>query len=92
MALLKTSGDMDLADFARALEILPRYARPLFLRLTREIATTETYKPKRAAYLAEGFDPSRISDPLYVLDSDADAYVPLDAERFAAITSGAMRV
>ena len=72
--------------------VLPRYARPLFLRLTREIATTETHKPKRAAYLAEGFDPARIGDPLYVYDGEASAYVALDAERFAEIASGAMRV
>ncbi len=92
MALLKTAGPIDLGAFARAVEILPRYARPLFLRLTREIATTETHKPKRAAYLAEGFDPARVSDPLYVYDSDAERYVALDAKRYAAISSGAIRL
>ena len=36
-----------------------------------------------------GFDPARSPDPLYVLDGER--YVPLDAERYAAILSGAMR-
>ena len=74
------------------MEVLPRYARPLFLRLTHEIATTETLKPKRGVYVAEGFDPARVGDPLYVLDADAGDYVPLDAERYAAIVEGKMRL
>jgi len=69
---------------------LPRYARPLFLRVTSQIATTETHKPKRAVYVAEGFDPSRVSDPLYVLEGEA--YVTLDAERYSAIVGGAARL
>ena len=59
MALIKLRGALDLGRFARGMEVLPRYARPLFLRLTHEIATTETLKPKRGVYVAEGFDPAR---------------------------------
>jgi len=39
------------------LEALPRYARPLFLRMVGEVKSTETFKPKRRAYVEEGFDP-----------------------------------
>ena len=92
MALIKVRGALDLARFARGMKVLPRYARPLFLRLTREIATTETLKPKRGAYVAEGFDPAKVKDPLYVFDADAGDYVPLDAERYAAIVEGKMRL
>jgi len=87
MALLKTGPDFALADFTRGMETLPRYARPLFLRLTQEIATTETHKPKRAVYVAQGFDPANTGEPLYVLDGAG--YATLDAERYAAILSGA---
>ena len=79
-------------DIARALEALPRYARPLFLRVKRSLETTATFKPKRREMADEGFDPARVGgDPLYVYDADAQAYVALDAARFAAIESGAMR-
>jgi fatty-acyl-CoA synthase len=92
MALIKTLGGLDLARFARGMEVLPRYARPLFLRLTQEIATTETLKPKRGAYIAEGFDPAKSEDPLYVFDSEAGAYAALDSERHAAIVAGELKL
>ena len=90
MAVLETSGEFDLAAFARAMTALPRYARPLFLRLTSTIARTETLKPKRAVYAAAGFDPARTSEPLFV--AQGEAYAPLDAERWAAIAEGRVRL
>ena len=92
MATLRASGELDLADLAKRLETLPRPARPLFLRLASEIARTETFKPKRRLYAEEGFDVSRISDPLWVWDSERAAYVALDAARHEAIRSGALRL
>jgi fatty-acyl-CoA synthase len=89
MALLRQVGSLDLEVVARALEILPRWARPLFLRLGAEIETTETFKPKRRAYVEQGFDPARTDDLLFVLDGER--YVPLDADHWAAIQNGTMR-
>jgi fatty-acyl-CoA synthase len=40
----------------------------------------------------DGFDPGAISDPLYMLDPGQQAYVPLDAARFADIQSGKVRL
>ena len=89
MALLRQAGSLDLEVLARALEALPRWARPLFLRLAGAIETTETFKPKRRAYVEQGFDPASVSDPLFVFDGER--YVPLDAGRWAAIQNGTMR-
>ncbi len=91
MALIRAEI-FDLAAFARGMAALPRYARPLFLRVTREIATTETLKPKRALYVAQGFDPGLVNEPLYMFDGETDAYVPLDAERYGAIVRGEARL
>jgi fatty-acyl-CoA synthase len=92
MALLAADGPPDLEDVARCLEALPRYARPLFLRVRRSLDVTATFKPKRREMAEQGFDPARVgADPLYVFDAGAQAYVTLDAARFAAILSGAMR-
>jgi fatty-acyl-CoA synthase len=85
MALLKIDGKFDLDGLPARLEILPKYARPLFIRFATEIETTETFKPKRKAYVDQGFDPERINDPLYVFDGQGKQYVALDAERYAAI-------
>jgi fatty-acyl-CoA synthase len=92
MALLRITGLLDLEALVGALGALPRYARPLFLRVAREIEATETFKPKRRAYVEDGFDPTKSNDPLYVFDGERRGYVPLDAERFAAIASGATRL
>jgi fatty-acyl-CoA synthase len=91
MALLAADGTPDLEEIARALEALPRYARPLFLRVRRSLDVTATFKPKRREMADEGFDLARVRDPLYVFDAETQAYVALDAARFAAIQSGAMR-
>jgi fatty-acyl-CoA synthase len=91
MALLKVDGRFDLGALERRLQVLPGYARPLFLRFAHEIETTETFKPKRRLYAEQGFDPGRIADPLYVFDRERQAYVALDARRCAAIQNGAMR-
>jgi fatty-acyl-CoA synthase len=92
MALLKIDGFFDLDELVRRLETLPRYARPLFLRLAREIETTETLKPKRRVYVEQGFDPERVEDPLYVFEREQQAYVPLDANRHEAIRNGTMHL
>ena len=93
MAVLKVGPGFDLAELrAELARRLPPYARPLFLRLADEIATTETFKPKKAALVAEGFDPARVRDPLYVDDISRAAYRSLDASLFAAIGAGELRV
>jgi fatty-acyl-CoA synthase len=92
MALLAAEGAPNLEDIAQALEALPRYARPLFLRVRQKLELTSTFKPKRREMADEGFDPARVGgDPLYAFDAERGAYVALDAARFAAIQGGAMR-
>ena len=90
MALLKIDQRFDLDALPGRLEILPRYVRPLFLRLALKIEITETFKAKRRAYVDQGFDPERIEDRLYVFDSQRQAFVVLDTERYAAIRNRAM--
>jgi fatty-acyl-CoA synthase len=83
-------GSFELIELERGLESLPSWARPVFLRLTPEIARTETFKPKRALYVAQGFDPSRIGDRLFVFYEGA--YRPLTQAGFAGIAAGDLRL
>jgi fatty-acyl-CoA synthase len=85
MALLTIDRSFDLDALPERLKILPKYARPLFLRLASKVEITETFKAKRRAYVDEGFDPERIEDPLYLFDSQRQTFVVLDTERYAAI-------
>ncbi len=92
MAALVTDDAFDLAALRRKLvTCLPVYARPVFIRIAAELAATETFKPKKDKLGAEGFDPARVTDALYVDDAAAGAYAPLDAAMFARIVAGQMR-
>jgi acyl-CoA synthetase (AMP-forming)/AMP-acid ligase II len=72
------------ADFV--VEQLPGYQRPYFVRLQKDMRITGTFKHQKVDYQREGYDPSRVDDPLYLLQGDA--YVPLDKAVFEAIQSG----
>jgi len=71
---------------------LPRYARPLFVRLLSEIDMTGTFKPRKADLVKTGFDPSATGDPLYLNDPQQRRFVPLDAEAIARLAAGGWRV
>lgn len=71
---------------------LPGYARPLFLRLTRAMETTGTFKQKKAEAIREGFDPRTVGDALMFDDPRHRAYVSLSEAVHDEIVSGALRL
>jgi fatty-acyl-CoA synthase len=92
-AALKVNGDFDLAAFrAEIATRLPPYARPVFLRIVSALEATATFKPRKQDLMQAGFDPGRVSDPLYFDDPRSQRYVPVDAALFAAILSGELRI
>jgi fatty-acyl-CoA synthase len=92
-AALIVDAEFDLAAFrADVARRLPVYARPVFLRLLQTIESTGTFKPRKQDLVQSGFDPARIEDPLYFDDPRTQAYVPVDAALFAAISAGTVRI
>jgi len=86
-------GDCDLTAFYRHLETsLPDYARPVFLRIRKDIEVTATFKQRKLDLVKEGFDPDRIIDPLYFNDPSTRAFAPLDKATYERIQSGQQRV
>ncbi len=73
-------------------ERLPVYAVPLFIRLLPTLSLTETFKQKKQELVRDGFDPSRVADPLFFSDTSAGAYVVLDAALFAKLAKGELRL
>ena len=73
-----------LADFV--CERLPAYQRPYFVRIQRDMHITGTFKHQKVDYRREGYDPSRVADPLYLLDGSS--YLPLDEEVHEGLKSG----
>jgi fatty-acyl-CoA synthase len=74
--------------YAHVDAVLPRYAAPLFVRLLSEVEMTGTLKLRKVNLQEEGFDPARVSDPLYFRDDAARAYVPLTPALARAVASG----
>ncbi len=67
---------------------LPGYARPLFLRLSRGLDVTETFKHRKRELVDQGFDPRTISDPVFFASHEQAIYLPLDAALYEKIVSG----
>jgi len=92
MAALVVDASFDASLLAeRVTRELPAYARPLFLRLTPEIETTGTFKHRKLDLVSDGFDPGKISDPLFFLDGER-GYVPLDPELYERIMNEGVRI
>src|SRR5262249_55495778 len=93
MAALVAPSDLDLVAFRRYLAAgLPDYARPVFLRLISNIEITGTFKLRKQEPSAEGYDHTRITDPLYFDDRQQQAYVRLDGTLYARLQEGAVRI
>ena len=93
MAALVVNAEFDLAAFrAEVASRLPPYARPVFLRTLATLEATGTFKPRKQELMQAGFDPIRVTDPLYFDDARSQRYVSLDAALFAAISDGTIRI
>jgi fatty-acyl-CoA synthase len=93
MAAIVCERDIDLGALRAYLAAhLPGYARPVFLRISNEIAATTTFKQRKIDLVREGFDPAGIADPLYVDDPDGRTFRPLDAAGYSQIVAGEIRL
>jgi fatty-acyl-CoA synthase len=93
MAALAVDDDFDLDRLRESVDAaLPPYARPLFLRFCESLETTETFKHKKQALAAQGFDTEQIGGPLYFARPGASGYVPLDAAMRQRICVGEFRL
>ena len=92
MAALVVGPEFDLTAFRRQLaEKLPDYARPIFLRIVPTLEVTGTFKLRKQELASDGFDPARVSDPLYFGSTQADRYERLDALSHHRIVEGLER-
>lgn len=67
---------------------LPAYARPLFIRLQEVMEMTSTFKQQKFQLVQSGFNPSTISEPLFVLDYEQESYIPLTDGIYQSIQAG----
>ena len=92
MVTLVTEGRFSAKAFAAyADEQLPPYARPVFVRLAKELETTGTFKYRKVDLVSDGFDPAKVDGTVYVRGGKS-GYVKLTADGFAAIQNGQTRL
>jgi fatty-acyl-CoA synthase len=85
--------EFDPAAFhAHATGSLPSYAVPIFVRLVGADDLTGTFKLRKVDLKQEGYDLTKIQDPLFVRDSEQATYIPLSAEIAGEIDAGRRRL
>jgi fatty-acyl-CoA synthase len=93
MVAIVTDDRFDLGKLSDHLaRRLPAYACPAFVRLCAVLDSTETFKQKKQDLVRAGFDPNRITDPLFYRDPKSGDFLPLDAAGYARISDGTIRL
>ena len=82
--LMQPGQEFDPQAFhAFALERLPHYAVPVFVRVSAMADMTTTFKLRKIDLQRQGYDPARMDDPLFIRDDAAGSYVPFSAGALA---------
>ncbi|MCP8689519.1 long-chain-acyl-CoA synthetase [Marinobacterium sedimentorum] len=71
------------AFYALTDERVPRYAAPLFVRVSAAADMTSTFKLRKVDLQRQGYDPVNCADPLFVRDDRVASYRPYSAEVLA---------
>jgi citronellyl-CoA synthetase len=89
LALADGVEELDLASFsAHVCTNLPAYARPVFLRIQRELDTTGTFKLVKGELRKQAYDLDQMEDSIYVMKPGSSRYEPLDKAFAAKIRAG----
>ncbi len=89
MAAVVVNDSFDLGQFSKhVLASLPKYSLPYFIRLQKQLDLTGSFKYVKTHLKKEGFDPSKVNEPLYFLDTVAKEYVKITPELFEKINRG----
>jgi fatty-acyl-CoA synthase len=92
MVTLVTEDELDLAEFRQHLmNRLPPYARPLFLRIRKNMDLTGTFKYSKTDLVRQGFNPASSDDVVYFNHLESGAFTRLDQQLYERIQMGAIR-
>lgn len=95
MAAIKLVDGFDSLDLeafsAYVCSHLSHYARPVFLRVKSDIDITGSFKLVKGELRDQGYDPERVSDPLYVLAPGGERYETLTESMYQVIAGGQAR-
>jgi fatty-acyl-CoA synthase len=93
MATIVADEALDLGRLRSYLnDSLPEYARPLFLRLRRNLDVTGTFKYRKQDLVGEGYDPDATNDAIYFDSREQAALVRVDTQLYERIRRGDIAV
>ncbi|ESP05040.1 hypothetical protein LOTGIDRAFT_205996 [Lottia gigantea] len=91
-AIVDENNTVDVNVIAEGLKrSLPPYARPVFLRLTKSVSMTGTFKLKKVDLKKEGFNPE-VKDKIFYLDSKSGRYEQVTPAVYHGICSHKIRL
>lgn len=87
---LHEGESLNLKELSRHVnDSLPSYARPVFIRVLREMQVTGTFKLKKTELRDAGFDLDKVGgDPLFVIKPGSDEYEPFSPDFSRVIQAG----
>ncbi len=92
MALLVVDKTFDIAKLSDHVDrTLPAYARPLFIRLAKEIVVTGTFKQRKVELVEAGYDPGLTKAPTY-FRSPGKGFVKVTKTTLDKLASGTYRL
>ncbi len=82
-----TTSSLDLDSLsAHVNNNLPSYARPIFIRILKELPTTTTHKLQKNDLRDQAYHLDKVQDDLLVMKPNTDKYCRLDADFYDQIT------
>ncbi|MEX2326207.1 MAG: AMP-binding protein, partial [Pseudomonadales bacterium] len=82
----KALPEIDLADLScHITENLPGYARPIFIRILKDLPTTSTHKLQKNDLRDQAYHPDKVQDDLLVMKPGTDVYTRLDTDFYDKI-------
>ncbi|MDZ7685499.1 MAG: hypothetical protein U5O39_11260 [Gammaproteobacteria bacterium] len=89
LVLTEDAGDLDLDEFANFVKKeLPVFARPVFVRVQRELHVTGTFKLVKGDLRKEGYNIDEVSDPIYVMKPGSATDQRLDQDFYQKLKNG----
>ena len=80
---------LDMSKFSEFVEAtLPPFARPIFVRIQKELDMTGTFKLVKGNLQKEGYDIKAVPDPIYVMKPGSAQYELLELNFYEAIVNG----
>uniref|UniRef100_A0A1B6DSZ8 long-chain-fatty-acid--CoA ligase n=2 Tax=Clastoptera arizonana TaxID=38151 RepID=A0A1B6DSZ8_9HEMI len=91
--IVDEDGILEMEELVKGMkESLPSYARPIFLRVIKQVPITGTFKLQKTDLQKEGFNPITVNDPLYFFDQSKDLFTPINKTLYEEIISGKRRL